>query len=89
MKTPRDLSAADIPRLTAAAIAAGHEPTVDHVGKRFRLACTCGFATRTRDTRKEAFQKIADHVAEVGLLALSGESPDTPSEVPVVVGGRA
>lgn len=55
-----------IPKLTQAALAAGHEPKVVRDGRRFRLACACGWRTRENATRKAAFQAVADHVAEVG-----------------------
>lgn len=74
-----------VPAITAAALEAGHEPRVEHTGKRFRLACSCGFSTPTNATRKKAFDLISSHVATVGLeeLRRRGERPQLVRDTPI------
>lgn len=68
--------------IALAAQEAGHEPTVEHVGKRFRLTCPCGFATPLGWTRKHAFQAMSDHMVLAGRTAL-GETPKAGTVPPV------
>ncbi len=68
--------------MTQAAIDAGHVPDVEHVGKRFRLVCNCGFRTPASMTRKAAFQAVTDHMILAGRTAL-GESPAMGKVPPV------
>ena len=74
-----------LPAVTRAALELGHEPRVDHVGRRFKLACSCGWSTPANWSRKRAFDAVAQHVWEVGRQAL-----DTPESVdlPQTAGGR-
>lgn len=75
----------DIPPIVRAAIDAGHEPAIEHVGKRFRIVCSCGWKSPLRASRKATFLAITEHVHEAGRPFLK----DTPTEVRSVVGGRA
>lgn len=75
----------EVPLVTQAALDAGHEPSVERVGTRFRLVCSCGFRTATSSTRKNAFRQIMEHVSEIGSrelraakIAAGEEIPDTP-----------
>lgn len=82
-----------IPAVSRAALDAGHEPSVQRVGSRFKLVCTCGWSTSSSSSRKAAFQAVADHVWQAGRehLLRDEETPDTPEvgEFPQVAGGRA
>jgi hypothetical protein len=49
------------------ASAAGHTINVDHVGRRFRLACTCGWVTKASDPRKAAFAHAGEHITQIAL----------------------
>lgn len=71
-------------RLTVALAAqeAGHEPTIEHVGKRFRIACTCGWSTPLNWTRKRAFEAALEHTILAGRTAL-GEVPKAGTVPPV------
>jgi hypothetical protein len=80
-----DRSLASIPPIVRAAIEAGHEPSIEHLGKRFRVVCSCGWKTPLRASRKAAFLAITEHVDQVGRPILR----DTPTSIPGVVGGRA
>lgn len=76
-----------VPALTQAAIAAGHEPRVERHGGRFLLACSCGFKTRTQMNRKTAFQAIADHIATVGMIEKQKiDTPNVPESLNSVSG---
>ena len=43
----------------------GHSVEVESAGKRFRLVCSCGYATQTNWTRKLAFERLKEHLAAV------------------------
>lgn len=81
------------PKITQAALDAGHEPVVERTGKRFRLVCSCGWKTPINWTRKQVFQAVADHVWQAGHEYLEKgrleNAGDTPTEIPRSVGGRA
>jgi hypothetical protein len=78
-------------RVVNAALDAGHDPVVEHAGKRFRLSCSCGFKTPAQMNRKNAFAAITEHVYAAGHVELRKRAGDTPPEndVPHSVGGRA
>jgi hypothetical protein len=78
--------ARQIPAVTQAALELGHEPRVERTGKRFRLACSCGWETSPSLNRKASFAAVTQHVWEVGHQAL--DTPD-PVEIPQEAGGRA
>jgi hypothetical protein len=44
---------------------------IEHVGKRFRITCPCGWATQSSWTRKRAFAEVTEHVLEVGRNVLA------------------
>jgi hypothetical protein len=71
----------------ARAAALGHTGEIEHVGKRFRIVCECGWKTPANVKRKTAFELVTAHVLEV--LRQSGEINDTRSEIPGSVSGRA
>ncbi len=54
-----------------AALNAGHVVEIQHVGKRFRITCPCGWSTQSNWTRKRAFAEVTDHVLEVGRNELA------------------
>jgi hypothetical protein len=58
-------------RVCAAALEAGHDPSVEHEEKRFRLVCSCGFKTPVSMKRKTAFLRITEHIYEAGHAALA------------------
>lgn len=60
--------------VTQAAIEAGHVPTIEHVGKRFRITCPCGWSTQANFTRKKAFDEVGLHMLVAGRTAL-GHDP--------------
>lgn len=57
-------------RVVGAAVDAGHEITVQREGKRFRLACGCGFTTQYGWTRKHVFDAANRHITVAGLAEL-------------------
>lgn len=61
------------------AAALGHAASVERVGGRFRLRCSCGFATPVNAKRKAAFDAATAHVYGVVRTGVS---------LPGVVGGR-
>jgi len=78
-----------VPAITKAAIDAGHEPSVRHIGKRFVLVCTCGWSTPQNMTRKNAYLAVARHVQDVGLAHLGDDPGVSPVHPLPVAGGRA
>lgn len=83
--THRDVAAGF--SIGARAAALGHTGEIEHVGKRFRIVCECGWKTPANSTRKRAFELVTQHVLEV--LRQAGEFDDTPAEIPNSVSGRA
>jgi hypothetical protein len=57
--------------IAIAAIKAGHDLSVERTAKRFRLVCTCGWATHTSWKRKTAFLAATEHSRQAGLTALA------------------
>jgi hypothetical protein len=43
----------------------GHQLGIQHEGKRFRVACGCGFRTGIKATRKAAFEDALNHAVGV------------------------
>jgi len=78
-----------VPRVTQAAIDAGHDPVVERLGNRFRLVCSCGWKTAINATRKNAFLAVGEHVWEVGHAELRRRGDTPKTDVPHSVGGRA
>jgi hypothetical protein len=85
MNAPREMAAGF--SIGARAAALGHTGEVEHVGKRFRIVCECGWSTPLNATRKRAFELVTAHVLEV--LRQSGEISDTPQSIQEGVSGRA
>lgn len=62
----------------------GHELSIEHEGKRFRVVCPCGFRTGIKSTRKAAFAEALNHA----VAAAQGDIPPLASGVsPRIVGG--
>lgn len=59
----------------------GHELRVQHEGKRFRIACSCGFRTAIKSTRKAAFGETLDHAAAVANGTIPAIKPAEASGV--------
>jgi hypothetical protein len=77
--------------IVQAALDAGHEPSVQHSGKRFRLRCSCGWSSPSNWTRKRTFEAVQEHVYAAGHRALGQvDQVDAPmaSEVQTQSGGR-
>ena len=60
----------------------GHVVEVKHEGKRFRIACSCGWQTGLNWTRKRVFDAVMDHCIGVvregeGALVRASQFPDT------------
>lgn len=70
----------------ARAAALGHTGEIEHVGKRFRIVCECGWATPLNVKRKRAFEMVTEHCLEV--LRQAGEFDDTPASIQEGVSGR-
>ena len=77
------------PPITRAAIAAGHEPSVIRSGRRFVLACTCGWKTPPNMTRKNAYLAVSRHVLDVGRAHLSETRGSDEVNHSPIAGGRA
>ena len=80
----RDFSRGNAIGFRAAAL--GHNATVEPNGKRFRIACSCGWRSRAEWNRKRTFDEVAKHCFEV--VKEAGELSDTPNEIPGSVSGR-
>jgi hypothetical protein len=78
-----------VPAITRAALAAGHEPSVQRRGKRFALVCTCGWSTPPSMARKTAYLAVARHVQDVGLAHMGDAVGVSQSEPSPQAGGRA
>ena len=79
----------EVPAITRAALAAGHEPSVKRLGKRFILVCTCGWSTPQNMTRKNAYLAVARHVQDVGLAHMGDDPRVSLAEPLPQAGGRA
>lgn len=83
-----------VSRVVQAALDAGHEPSVVHEGRRFRIVCSCGWRSSTAWNRKRTFEAVTEHVYAAGRTQLegsSGVSQPTSEELSEVAGilGRA
>lgn len=76
-----------VPAVTRAALDAGHEPSIERSGKRFRIVCSCGWKTQTNWSRKYSFLAVSQHVHEAGKAGLEKDTPERVN-VPSAVGGR-
>lgn len=78
-----------VPAITRAALAAGHEPSVQRRGSRFSLVCTCGWSTPASMNRKNAYLAVARHVQDVGLAHMGDDPGVSVAEPLPQAGGRA
>ena len=53
----------------------GHTLGVEHVGKRFKITCTCGFSTPTNVRMRTAFIAGTEHVKEQIRLDKQRQNP--------------
>ena len=62
----------------------GHQLAIRREGKRYRIACSCGFITRWNYSRKAAFGETYDHA----IAAANGDIPGVslPENPPNVAG---
>lgn len=74
-------------RLTKAGLDAGHVVQVEHLPKRFRIICPCGWHSDSRWNRKRTFYEATQHVVNAGREAIEKAARSAEEEnLPISAG---